>query len=108
MPSTGQGALKNHDEAKRAVVRVGDGRGFVVEAGGDRIIITAAHCLPNFPPCASFSYTEERTYADLVGKIGTTPTVWAECYFADPIGDIAVRWPNGPFWITNAENIAGG
>jgi hypothetical protein len=42
---------------KRAVLRVGDGRGFVVSSrnsigGHERIVITAAHCLPSFPPCA--------------------------------------------------------
>jgi hypothetical protein len=36
---------------KRAVLRVGDGRGFVVSSrnsigGHERIVITAAHCLP--------------------------------------------------------------
>ena len=38
------------DNAKRAVVQVGDGRGFVVGAGEyDRYVITAAHCLPRQP-----------------------------------------------------------
>jgi hypothetical protein len=41
---------KAFEVAKRAVVRVGDGRGFVVSAGDDdRYIITAAHCLPKHP-----------------------------------------------------------
>ena len=30
----------------QAVVRVGDGRGFVVEHRHQRFILTAAHCLP--------------------------------------------------------------
>jgi hypothetical protein len=48
-------------EATRAVVRVRDGRGFVVEGERSRLVITAAHCLPQFPPCAGFSHLEERT-----------------------------------------------
>jgi hypothetical protein len=54
----------------QAVVSVGDGRGFIVSGKHDRFIITAAHCLPAFPPCASFSTIEERTYATLVGMSG--------------------------------------
>jgi hypothetical protein len=37
-----------------SVVRVAGGRGFVVEGKAERLIITAAHCLPFFPPCMSF------------------------------------------------------
>jgi hypothetical protein len=76
-----------------SVVRVGDGRGFVVAGKYDRLIITAAHCLPFFPPCISFSSIEERTYENLLGPLGAEPTVWAECLFVDPIGDIAVLGP---------------
>jgi hypothetical protein len=36
------------------------------------------------------SYTEERTYKNLIGPLGEAPSVWAECLFADPIADIAV------------------
>jgi hypothetical protein len=79
------------DSAKGAVIRVGDGRGFLVEGKVDRfIIITAAHCLPSFPPCLSFSYVEERTYQSLLGTLGQERTVWAECRFVDLIADIAV------------------
>src|SRR6266849_3477352 len=85
----------DHEMTKRASVTVGEGRGFVVSDQREgsmsvRLIITAAHCLPSFPPCASFSYTEERTYKMLLGPIGDQPKVWAECLFVDPIGDIAV------------------
>jgi hypothetical protein len=83
----------NHlDLVTSSVVRVGDGRGFVVKGNSDRLVITAAHCLPFFPPCISFSL-EERTYESLLAPIGTEPTVWAECLFVDPIGDIAVLGP---------------
>ena len=91
----------------RSVITVGDGRGFVVTTRhvqlirnqigewrslkrARRLIITAAHCLPHLPPCHGASYTEERTYANLIGPLGETPSVWTECLFADPIADIAV------------------
>jgi hypothetical protein len=85
----------DHEKAKRAVVTVGEARGFVVcderEPSTPRLlVITAAHCLPYFPPCASASQTEDRTYKMLLGPLGERPTVWAECLFADPVGDIAV------------------
>jgi hypothetical protein len=84
----------NHlDLVTSSVVRVGDGRGFVVKGKADRLVITAAHCLPFCPPRTSFSYIEERTYERLLAPIGTEPTVWAECLFVDPIGDIAVLGP---------------
>src|SRR6266851_749384 len=84
----------NHlDLVTSSVVRVGDGRGFVVKSNSDRLVITAAHCLPFFPPCTSFSFIEERTYESLLAPIGTEPTVWAECLFVDPIADIAVLGP---------------
>jgi Trypsin-like peptidase domain len=74
-----------------AVITVGDGRGFVVEGEWEtRLVITAAHCLPYFPPCHGASYLEERTYQALLGPLGEKPTVWAECLFTDPIADIAV------------------
>jgi hypothetical protein len=52
--------------------------------------VTAAHCLPFFPPCHGASYLEERTYKNLLAPLGSKPAVWAECLFADPIADIAV------------------
>jgi hypothetical protein len=81
-----------------AVIRVGDGRGFIVKDAGkarlglriERIVITAAHCLPDLPRCHPGSDPQERTYQALLGSLGQEPTVWAECLFADPIGDIAV------------------
>jgi hypothetical protein len=76
--------------AKSAIITVGAGRGFVMQGKLNRFVITAAHCLPFFPPCCSFSFTEERTYENLLGHIGVEPSVWAECLFVDPIADIAV------------------
>jgi hypothetical protein len=82
--------FKNPIKAKSAVLTVGDGRGFVIESQGERVVVTAAHCLPHFPPCHGASYIEERVYADFLGPLGEKPGVWAECFFADPIADIAV------------------
>ncbi len=87
-------------KAKSGIVAVGAGRGFVVQAGVERLVITAGHCLPSFPICASISTTDERTYRELIGPLGKKPKVWAECLFADPISDIAVLGsPDGQvFW----------
>jgi hypothetical protein len=78
----------------RGIIRVGDGRGFVVQSSdlfNNRLVITAAHCLPSFPPPIAIAHWHERTYAKLLGPLGRRkPTVWAELRFADPIADIAV------------------
>jgi hypothetical protein len=90
--------------AAKAILRVGDGRGFIVEhrsrrsVGGQqwtqsqRLVITAAHCLPGrLPRAASFFSGWERTYQRLLGPLGRKrPQVPAECVFIDPIADIAV------------------
>ena len=68
-------------EWTKAVLRVGDGRGYV---------ITAGHRLPQLPPCHGASYTEERTYEALLGRIGEQPAVSAEIVFVDPVADLAV------------------
>jgi hypothetical protein len=65
--------MRRLDRAKRAVVQVGGGRGFVVQNGIDRVVITAAHCLPLFPPCHGMSQLEERTYGALLGSNGPNP-----------------------------------
>lgn len=104
------------DAAARAVIQVGDGRGFVIEIttripkdrlqppirfGGrlvrprpsitTRIIVTAAHCLPSLPPAHPGSHTGERTYESFVGPLSDAePSIMAECLFADPVADIAV------------------
>jgi hypothetical protein len=75
---------------KQRVISVGKGRGFVIETDDRRLVVTAAHCLPKFPPRASISYAWERTYKNLLGAIGKRRTVWTECLFVDPVADIAV------------------
>jgi hypothetical protein len=77
-----------------SVVRVGEGRGFIVNGNDDgKLVITAGHCLPVMPPCMNFSDLSERTYRRLIGPIGREPTISAECMFVDPIGDLAVLGP---------------
>jgi hypothetical protein len=90
--------------AQRAVLRVGDGRGFVVEhrnhlGWSERIIITAAHVIAHaalgdgtegLPSCHPARYLNEETYPRLLGPLGSDCTVWAQFLFVDPIADIAV------------------
>src|SRR6516165_1950040 len=73
-----------------AVITAGSGRGFVVEDAGERVVITAAHCLPFLPPAQSFFEPKERTYGPLLARLGDEPRAWAVCRFVDPIADIAV------------------
>jgi hypothetical protein len=79
----------------RAIVSTSTGgRGFIVEDSRRRYryVITAAHCLPHQPPAiGGISYTYECTYQKFLGPLGSKRHgVWAECLFADPVGDIAV------------------
>ena len=78
------------ENAKSAVVRVGEGRGFIIQNGCDRLILTAAHCLPHFPTATAASHTTERTYVNLIGPIDAAePAIYAEVLFADPVADTA-------------------
>ena len=72
------------------VITAGSGRGFVVESAGERLVITAAHCLPFLPPAQSFFEPKERIYGPLLAPLGDAPRAWAACRFVDPIADIAV------------------
>jgi hypothetical protein len=78
------------ERLKSGVITVGDGRGFVVEGGGERLVITAAHCLPFLPPTLSSLGLEARTYGPLLALRGEAPRASAVCRFVDPIADIAV------------------
>ena len=79
-------------DATKSVIRVGEGRGFIVDAVrlDKRLVLTAAHCLPHLPPAIGSSYSYERTYVDLLGPLGGEATAAAECLFVDPVSDIAV------------------
>jgi len=58
--------------------------------GGQRFIITAAHCLPELPPPGSNSYTGTWTYGHLLARLNSPPSILAECLFVDPVADLAV------------------
>jgi hypothetical protein len=45
---------------------------------------------PSSPSGPRRSYLEEKTYGNLLGRLGETPTVFVECLFVDPVSDIAV------------------
>ena len=85
------------ERLKSGVITVGHGRGFVVEGAGERLVITAAHCLPSLPPALPSFGLEARTYGPLLARRGEEPRAWAVCRFVDPIADIAVLGsPNTP------------
>jgi len=72
------------------VITAGSGHGFVVEGAGERLVITAARCLPFLPPAQPFFEPKERTYGPLLARLGDEPRAWVVCRFVDPIADIAV------------------
>jgi hypothetical protein len=78
------------ERLKSGVITVGHGRGFIVEGAGERLVITAAHCLPFLPPALPSFGLEARTYGSLLAPRGEAPRAWAVCRFVDPIADIAV------------------
>jgi hypothetical protein len=84
------------ERLKPGVITVGDGRGFVVEGAHERLVVTAAHCLPFLPPAMSSLGIEARTYGPLLAPRGEAPRIRAVCRFADPIADIAVLGPANP------------
>jgi hypothetical protein len=94
-------------------VKVGDGRGFIIQHrwklpklpplhleksklrqpvfAAFRLVVTAAHCLPKLPRAFAAAPWSERTYKGLLGTLdGSKSGIWAECLFADPAADIAV------------------
>src|SRR5438552_4545265 len=72
------------ERLKSGVITVGHGRGFVVEGAGERLVITAAHCLPSLPPALPSFGLEARTYGPLLAHRGEEPRAWAVCRFVDP------------------------
>ena len=110
--------------ARQAVVKVGDGRGFVMEIpnpfrghhGTRRVIVTVGRCLPNFPHPFPSSH-EQKTFQSLLGSLtDTAPSIAAECIFVDPITDMVVLgapnkeklsydWKNFQILTQNAKTL---
>lgn len=121
------------ERATNAIVTVGPkenlGRGFIIEVMDEnpiadwkpvqlagevcrfprfiprRIIVTAAHCLPDQPPAAAIVGVEEKTYPDLIGASGDdVPSIMAECLFVDPVSDLAILGePDYQLWSEASE-----
>ncbi|HUC12064.1 MAG TPA: serine protease [Stellaceae bacterium] len=89
------------------VITVGHGRGFVVEAAGERFVITAAHCLPFLPPALPSVGLEARTFGPLLALRGEEPRTSAVCRFVDPIADIAVLGSPGDSDADNYRTLMG-
>jgi hypothetical protein len=69
------------------IVRVGRGRGFVVEINNQRLILTAAHCLPEHPQ----PYVSDPTLTEIIGTLDDESlTIGATCLSLDVITDLAV------------------
>ncbi len=81
--------------AIESIAKVGvkgkSGRGFWVGSPGVGLIVTAAHCLPHYPPReGDVAFSHERTYRDLVARLDGKGACWVECIFLDPVADLAV------------------
>jgi hypothetical protein len=88
--------VKSANEWNDAIIAVGTGYGCVVQGAHDRFVVTAAHCLPDLPPCNTGRFDRKSCYPALLGPPGGQKCAAAACGFADPISDIAVLGlPNG-------------
>ena len=103
---------KSNHPSPSCVVKVGDGRGFIIKQRVKtvrpkglreneniklrtyierRLIVTAGHCLPKLPRANAGGFTSDVTYGNLVGALdGGKNNLWAEVLFVDPVADLAV------------------
>src|ERR1700733_10651196 len=79
-------------KAFKSVLTVGDGRGFVINVNRQRLVVTAAHCLPELPPASLAAYSNEKTFK-LLAPLHGEASILTECAFADHVHDIAVLGP---------------
>jgi hypothetical protein len=82
--------LNQLTRAKRAVVAVGaGGRGFIV-GGPDRLVITAAHCLPSYPE-PHLANGPELIYPRIIGPLTFSQRpIWGELVSCSLVDDLAV------------------
>jgi hypothetical protein len=75
-----------------AVVKVGDGRGFIVGSEKGRFVVTAAHCLPRsrYPSPHLANGVDELTFPRIMGPLGSKRTIWAELCVLSLTDDLAV------------------
>lgn len=81
------------EQARRGIVTVGEGYGFVAEAeNGDRIVITSFRSASSAGPDGQdpLSYPVQPVYTARIGAFGQRPDVSAECLFANPLADLAI------------------
>jgi hypothetical protein len=95
---------------KNDLIDVGAARGFVIEVDGpfnERLVVTAAHCLPFLPPPGPHE-PEDSIYVELLGPLDCEQlTVWAACLFVDLVADIAVLCiPHPQHFSEGAETYA--
>jgi hypothetical protein len=88
-------------------LKVDGGRGFIIEYRlpipptsrtefwpqkyiSKRLVVTAAHCLPDWPPEHACPSSWDKTYPLLGNLDGSKSGVYAECLYVNPVADIAV------------------
>ena len=80
------------------------GRGFIV-GSRKRFVVTASHCLPRLPAPDPGAYLAQRTFQALLGPLGASCDVWAECVYVDPVADLAVlAAPDAQHFASEAKN----
>ena len=90
--STSMSTFDQLEKAKAAVVQISGGcRGFIVGAGLDRFILTAAHCVPDdrLPTPHLWNGPRELAFPDFIGPVGDTPTIRGELCVYGLTDDIA-------------------
>jgi hypothetical protein len=76
-----------------AIVTVGLGRGFLIHAAGEPVVVTAAHALPSLPSPHRTRARAGCAYERLLAPLRERPSIAAELLFADPVADLAVLGP---------------
>jgi hypothetical protein len=74
------------EDFNASIVRVGDGRGFVVSGR----VITAAHCIITPEPERAGGWTENNLRQNILGKLSKPNNVWAQIEVFSAMDDLAV------------------